>query len=278
MKIANEKVSEVKESYQNDKLQLEKEGIKKNLLNTEKLVIKKSEQLKIVIIFSVIVFILVIILLKLFFNKRKSQKDLVVKNEEKDILIKEINHRVKNNMQMVSSLLALQEGKTLDLNSKKTLSSAAERINALSLAHQQMYHNDDYSNIRMKEYLELICNNLTKNSGVNYELNFEDKLFFDIEKGQAVGFIINELITNSLKHGWNETQDNKFIKIEIVGNSHSGVITYYDNGIGIIDGTRLEKSNSLGFSLVKSFVSRQLKGGIELKSNKGFTIIIRYNI
>ncbi len=277
-RISNEKVFQVQVLYENNKLNSEKLKIANELDQTKFENKKKDFQLRSILIFSIFAIISIVIISFLFIKLKKNQTILKIKNDEKDVLLKEIQHRVKNNMQMVSSILALQSGKSEDEISKETLKKAIERINALTLAHQKIYINGNYSNIFMLDYINQICENLLKNLNINYSLNISSELELDIEKAQAIGFIINELITNSIKYAWINLNKDKQIIIEFNGNALKGQIIYKDNGKGFDVNQDVQETNTLGFNLIKSFVVRQLKGDISFGSDEGLTIFINYNL
>lgn len=196
--------------------------------------------------------------------------------EEKEVLLKEINHRVKNNMQMVSSLLELQAGRSNSVVAKETLKNAGKRIKSLAYAHQELYLNNDYSNLVLADYLDLLISKLLNNSEVTYDIEIDNSLSLDIEKAQAIGLVINELITNSIQHAWSE-EDEKKIIVEIQKmNNGQWNLTYKDNGQGLIKDFKVENTKSLGFTLIKSFVNRQLKGTYSLRNEHGFVFEIQF--
>ena len=195
---------------------------------------------------------------------------------DREVLLKEVNHRVKNNMQLVSSILELQRIKVVNPNAKAILKNASERIKSLSLAHQSLYKNEDYESINIKEYIQLIINNLLHAERVQVSVDITDTLEIHIEKGQALGFVINELITNSLKHAWDISDSKKSVSISIRTNEENSLtLRYRDNGIGYPSGFKMNEQNSLGCTLINSFVTRQLEGKLFVSNDKGAITEIR---
>jgi two-component sensor histidine kinase len=277
MKKLDTKIYEIQESYQNEKIVAEKQRAENELARSNAEIIQMDYRSRMLLIFSLLILFILLILTIFFYKQRKSNKLLKDKNNEKDILLKEISHRVKNNMQMVSSLLDLQSVKVKDENSKQALKEAGERIKALAFAHQKLYLENDFKNINLKNYLKLIIDNLLLNSNCNLNLDFSNDYIMDIEKSQALGFIVNELITNSLKYAWPQGHTNKIISIKITNDGINRIFTYQDNGLGLPEDFTELKKKSLGFSLIDSFVKRQLNGTLEYINKEGCQITIIYD-
>ena len=206
------------------------------------------------------------------------QQNLVVTEalEEKGLLLKEVHHRVKNNMQLVSSLLELQSEFAEDDFAKQVLSEGNDRIKALAFAHQKLYQNEDYENIELNDYFNQIIFHLLRHTQCKTTINVPENFLINIERGQVLGFIINELIVNSLKYAWNNSVKEKHISFSMSINSDRIDFIYQDNGGGFPEGFSLENSNSLGYTLIPSFVKRQLKGVVSCANNNGAVIKISF--
>ena len=196
--------------------------------------------------------------------------------EEKELLLKEVHHRVKNNMQLVSSLLELQSEFAKDDFAKQVLSDGNDRIKALAFAHQKLYQNEDYENIELNDYFNQIILHLLGKADCKTTIDVPKNFVINIERGQVLGFIINELITNSLKYAWKNTNKEKLISFSMSTNNNEINFLYKDNGIGFPDDFSLGDSNSLGYTLIPSFVKRQLKGNVSCKNNDGAEIKITF--
>lgn len=199
----------------------------------------------------------------------KSQEQLEKSLDEKEILLKEIHHRVKNNMALVSALLELQEN-TSQNGHAASLRTARSRIKSMALAHEALYRNESFSDISMKKYIQRI-GNLTHRSFTNKEVDID--LRFDLEdaklemsKSIPLGLVINEILINAHKHAF--TGKNKgYIELQsrVIGNEISIVIR--DNGVGLPRESKDLKNNSLGMTLIKKF-SKQLKADLSIESQK----------
>jgi two-component sensor histidine kinase len=239
--------------------------------------IRKTSQRDYIVFFSIILILLLLLLLFAYY-KIKQINTLLERNiQQKEVLLQEVNHRVKNNMQMVSNLLELQMSHVSDENSKNALNEGATRIRALGFAHQKLYQNEKIQTIDTKEYFELIVSYIIRNAGCDTDLNFMCDYNIHIEKAQAIGFILNELITNSIKYAWDTSDTNKKISASTVIENDQVVFMYADNGKGFPNGFNIKKASSLGSTLICSFVDRQLEGTIETENNNGAHTLIKFN-
>lgn len=201
-------------------------------------------------------------------EKEHVEQELVAK----ETLLKEVNHRVKNNMQMVSSVLELQRTKE-DTEHKSTLTKAINRIKALGFAHQYLYKNEQYESINVAEYLHLIANNVTSQTGIKLNIEIPDDLMLHIEKAQALGVVTNELLSNSIKHAWTESNTEKKIVIHANCVDQNIVFSYSDNGVGSLNKS---EGNTLGMRLIDSFIVRRLNGTYTVENKNGYTITLNF--
>jgi two-component system, sensor histidine kinase PdtaS len=194
------------------------------------------------------------------------QKMLVEKREkEKAILLKELNHRVKNNLQMVSSLLSLQSRQLKGHPAAEALLSGKSRVEALALIHQKLYRDDVDIHIDLKEYIEELTENLIHNfNGVGKVVYDLQPFVMNIDKVIPLGLILNELLTNSLKYG--SITPEIFVGIE--KNDKYLVLTVKDDGIGLKEDFNWQEAKSFGLKLVHSLVS-QLSGEINYSTDGG---------
>ena len=190
----------------------------------------------------------------------------------KETLLKEVNHRVKNNMQMVSSVLELQRSKE-DNDHKSTLTKAINRIKALGFAHQYLYKNEQYESINISEYLKLIADNVTSQTGINLIILISSDLMLQIEKAQALGVVTNELLSNSIKHAWTDSYEEKQIIIQAEYQNNNIVFNYSDNGVGTLD---KGEGNTLGMRLIDSFIVRRLNGTYQVENKNGYNITLNF--
>jgi len=217
-------------------------------------------------------------------RQTRSELELLVKNqtakletslEEKEILLKEVHHRVKNNLQIVISLLDLQVASIKDIKNKEILAQSKSRVYSMSLIHQKLYQSDNLAHVNMKNYLEELftyiqnsCQNLKQE--VTYTLSIDNK---ELSLTQAVplGLIVNELVTNSFKYGLRDGFLNK-INMSLLFNKKILILEVADSGQGFDETkNKVEIKKSLGLFLVKS-LAKQLRGTVSRYTDKGFFV------
>lgn len=179
---------------------------------------------------------------------------------EKDSLLKEIHHRVKNNLQMVSSLLSLQTKNTRSKAAIEALEEGKSRVKAMALIHQKLYQNDDLSVIEMQGYIESLVNSVQsvfKKGGHNINITIDaEGVELDIDRAIPFGLILNELVSNSFKYAFPEDKNNGKIYIHLRKNGEQGFFEYTDNGIGLPDDTDERTNSSMGIRLMNRLVNQ----------------------
>jgi PAS domain S-box-containing protein len=197
---------------------------------------------------------------------------------EKDVLMKETHHRVKNNLQVITSLLNLQASYIKDKRMTQVFHECKDRIQAIALIHENLYKSQDLSHIDFKNYVELLCTNLfrtysTKPKNVSLDLNI-DELLISINRAINLGLVFNELISNSLKYAFPENRKGT-ISIHLNRHDKKLYIVYKDDGVGIPEDIDFKNIDSLGMQLINIFV-KQLGGEIELRRTGGteYTILM----
>jgi len=209
---------------------------------------------------------------------RLTNEDLRKNLKEKNVLLKEIHHRVKNNLQLVSSLLNLQANKINNEDFSNAIKSSQDRIRSMAIVHEKLYQTKSLSEINLSNYLNtLIDEKLKETPGdqINFILDIPN-VKFTIDKAIPIGLLINEMITNSYKHAFNSSKDNT-IKIQLVIKANDeGILKYEDNGTGLRQDYRVANPHSMGMDLIESFVD-QLDGKLDLKSTtKGLAYTINF--
>ncbi len=179
---------------------------------------------------------------------------------EKDSLLKEIHHRVKNNLQMVSSLLSLQTKNTRSKSAIEALEEGKSRVKAMALIHQKLYQNDDLSVIEMQGYIESLINSVQsvyKKGGHNISITIDaEGTELDIDRAIPFGLILNELVSNSFKYAFPENDDNGKIYIHLRKNGEQGYFEYTDNGIGLPEDADERAHSSMGIRLMNRLVNQ----------------------
>lgn len=185
------------------------------------------------------------------------QKSLIEKNlSEKELLLKEIHHRVKNNLQVISSLLSLQSNYVKDPSALQALNLGKNRVKSMSLIHQNLYQEGNLTGVKLKPYFEKLCNNLFDSYSVNPDqvkliLQIEN-LDLEIDQVIPLGLIANELISNALKHAFNIQKSGELLVS--LKQEHNGLhFKVEDNGIGIAPEVLQGKTDSFGYQMINAF-------------------------
>lgn len=191
--------------------------------------------------------------------------------KEKNVLLKEIHHRVKNNLQIISSLLNLQSMYIEDKEAFKVFKESQNRVKSMAMIHEKLYQSGNFAEINVAEYLNNLIDNIYISYGVNPDIikpkiNAEN-VFLDINKSIPCFLIVNEVITNSIKHAFPEGRSGE-IQIDFKKNNEKHILTIKDNGIGLPENLNIKETNTLGMQLIFGLIS-QLDGKIEVNSNNG---------
>lgn len=190
--------------------------------------------------------------------------------KEKEILLKEVHHRVKNNMQVISSILNLQSSYVTDNYALNLLKESQNRIKTMAYIHESLYQNKTFSSINFSDYITTLTNNILHSYTASIQ---KVKLVLDIQKvilnldtSIPAGLIINELVTNCIKHAFNDEKEG-IIFINLYNKDNVLFLEVSDNGKGFPEEIDFKNTNSLGLQLVNTLVE-QLNGTIELRENK----------
>lgn len=198
---------------------------------------------------------------------------------EKEVLLREIHHRVKNNMQVISSLLALQAGYTEDEQANQMFRESQNRIRSMALVHELLYQSRDLARIDFVQYVHklsrhLLHSYLTDAERIRLDI-MADALFLDIDMAIPCGLIINELISNALKHAFPNGKEGAIrVELHTDGNGLSTIIVR-DNGVGLPEDLDVHQTETLGLQLVTSLAG-QLNATIGLLRHPGTTFEIRF--
>lgn len=214
-------------------------------------------------------------------NQRIQQQNKIIEESlaEKEILIKEIHHRVKNNLQLISGILELQAVKFDDNNVREMLREGQSRVRSMALIHQQLYQRENLGAIDFQDYVVKLANDIVvafNDEGCKIDIHIKVEHFsFDVNTVVPLGLIINELITNTIKHAFKgRGSGNIHIDIQQDGEEFYK-LTIRDDGLGLPPDFDPDKSSSLGLRLVKG-LSRQLGGDYRFENCDGSKFIIRF--
>ena len=204
---------------------------------------------------------------------KEKTEDLRLSLQQKEILLKEIHHRVKNNLQVISSLLRLQSHSVADEAAKSALLEGQNRVLSIALIHQKLYQDEKIDKVEFSTFADELfgqLNGVFRKPGVEVILiNEVPEMFLSIDVAVPLGLILNELITNSFKYAFKEVARPSII-LRFKKGAEQSVLTYADNGSGLPGGISIDRSKSLGLKLV-SRLSKQLSGSATYMKSE-FTI------
>jgi len=196
----------------------------------------------------------------------------------KDILLKEVHHRVKNNLQIISSMLRLQSRKFTDKETIEAFRKSQNRAKSMAIAHEKLYQSRDLENIELSSYIETLTKYLLNTYGCdpeNIKIDIKIKnITQDIDTAIPLGLIINEIVSNSLKHAFKDHKGEIFVEI-VPDVDGQYMLTIRDNGIGFPEDLNFMNTDSLGMQLVVSLVE-QIEGSIELIRGNGTEFRIKF--
>ena len=205
------------------------------------------------------------------------QKSIIAhREEEKAVLLRELNHRVKNNLQMISSLLNLQSDQLAGHPAEEAINEGKYRVDALSLIHQKLYSDEKHTQIALGDYVKDLVLNLFYSYNVNFNPSFTfAHVLLDIDKVVPLALIINELVTNSLKYAFSEV-DNPELALSLQVNGEMLTVEIRDNGIGFGNKKSMAR-DGFGLKLVDSLV-QQLNGSLERINANGTHWLLKIDL
>ena len=265
-----------------------------NVINSKELEKRENQAVlfRIVLAFTVLSLILVYVA---YYQKRQRERHLALVNHEvalqkriienslaeKEALLKEIHHRVKNNLQVISSLLELQAQRSTDEELKRAIVEGQHRVKSMALIHQKLYQTNNFSTLPFRNYIEdLMQTLLITYSGGGEQPTIKlscDDIAFNMDVAIPLGLIINELVSNTLKYAF-KSSENAEIQIELKDQGKgSFLLKVIDNGVGLPDDFDIEISDSLGVRLVKTLV-RQLDGESQFYTDNGTIFMLQFTL
>lgn len=213
-------------------------------------------------------------------QNRRAEEQIAASLKEKEVLLREIHHRVKNNMQVIVSLLRIHARRTHEAGLKRIFDECRDRINAMSLIHEALYESEDVARIDFKAYLTMLCRNLSQAydvSGKGITLTVErSNVALDIDQGIAVGMVISELVSNAFKHAFPKGKGGS-VSLSLSGLEGEEVeLIVQDDGKGLPPEIDIHNSTSIGLQLVVATITRELGGSIEVERDSGTRFVIRF--
>ena len=209
-------------------------------------------------------------------EQKKAQDQIKSALAEKEVLLREVHHRVKNNMQVILSLINMQKLSISDNDVLNKFQELQERVRTMSMVHEDLYISDDLSKIEFGNYLKNLTNNLFRvygsRSDIFAEFVIQENVFLSLDFSIPCGLIVNEIISNALKYAFPEselTELRKVIRVELSCNLNNINLKISDNGIGLPSNFNFSKSKTMGIRLINVLASDQLNGEINVYNNNG---------
>jgi len=238
----------------------------------------KNKQIVMLVAAMVLFAAIAACMLWLYQRIKKQRQQIAEQSARLEVMMKELHHRVKNNLQIVSSLLSLQTYKVQDEGAVLVLKESQQRVQAMSFIHQRLYKTETLTAVNMKEYLTDLAESLVSSYGFNrddFDLYIKvEKEMMDIDKALPIGLIINEIVTNSLKYAYGNVNQPS-LHISLTDEDTKLICDIKDNGIGINEQQWKQKGNSFGKQLITA-LCKQLRAQQTLVVDEGtrFTITI----
>jgi two-component sensor histidine kinase len=203
-------------------------------------------------------------------ERKKAEIEIKNSLNEKEVLLREINHRVKNNLQIIASLLHLQADSIDDKKLVDILKESETRVKSMAIVHEKLYQSSNFADINFKQYLEKLVYDILYTYGIKIgtikvQLDIED-IDLNMDTAIPLGLIINELVTNTIKYAFPQNEGTITIKLKSLPENIE--ITIADNGIGLPKDIKLENPETLGLQLVQT-LTKQLDGKLKLNKDNG---------
>lgn len=220
-----------------------------------------------------------------YYQKQKNNQQLSEKNaiiskalNDKDILLREIHHRVKNNLQVISSLLNLQSKHIQDKQALGAIKEGRDRVRSMAMIHQNLYREENLMGIDIGEYIQQLAENLfssynIEQSKVGLSISV-DKMNWDVDDAIPLGLILNELISNALKYAFQE-KENGVLTIALKTHANKVTLMVKDNGPGLPEGWSIDNQQSFGYQMIKSF-AKKMKANLEMKNENGLCVSLAF--
>ncbi len=254
---------------------------KERKISEQALVLQRSDtRQKVLLIFLSGIVIITLLLIYFYINSRKKRmllrkQNALITQAHKDIknLMRESHHRIKNNLQVISSLLKMQSKSVDSIEAKASLVEAFNRIKTIALLHQKLQGTDNFNEINLKEFLNQLISAIKASMSINQNIRFMaeiESINMDTDKAISLGLIVNELLTNTLKYAFNDGEKGT---VEIVVKLEKGLLhlSIADNGKGLPANFEIDKLTSLGFKIVRS-MAMKLKANLQAQNNNGAVV------
>jgi PAS domain S-box-containing protein len=214
-------------------------------------------------------------------TKQKLAEDQIKASlSEKEVLLKEIHHRVKNNLQIISSLIYLQAQRIEDPEARQIFEDSQSRISSMALVHDSLYRSQNFARVHLSDYIQTLTSRLfqtyrIQSEFVNLEIDVEPDVVVSLDRAIPCGLILNELITNALKHGFTGEQQGK-VRVKLHQTIEGICLIVENDGNGLPDTFELQKIQSMGLRLVNALI-HQLRGKVEVEKTAKTRFKVTFN-
>jgi PAS domain S-box-containing protein len=209
-------------------------------------------------------------------ERKRAEEKLSASLKEKDLLVREVYHRVKNNLQTISSLLSLQSESIADPATRDMFLENQHRIRSMTMIHERLYRSNTLTRIDMPEYLQGLANSLFRSYAVNRNIALHvdvHDVVLSADASIVCGLIVNELLSNTLKHAFPGDRPGEIMLTMAPGEHSAYALTFSDNGIGLPAGFDIHTTRTLGMNLIAS-LTQQLHGDLEISTDNGTRYVI----
>jgi PAS domain S-box-containing protein len=208
---------------------------------------------------------------------KDAEEKIMESLNEKEVLLQEIHHRVKNNMQIISSLLSLQANHTDNEETVEILKESRGRVKSMAMIHEKLYHGQNIGKLNMAEYLNNLVSDIVRfyskpSSDIRIDVDVED-IKLNIDTAIPMGLMVNEIVSNSTKYAFPNKSGLVTLKLKYLDDNY--LLYVSDNGIGFSEDLITQESTTLGLKLIKT-LAIQLEGELEIKSNNGTSFILKF--
>lgn len=207
-------------------------------------------------------------------------KSSTISLKEKEQLLREIHHRVKNNLQIISSLLSLQTHNIKDKKFLALIRESRNRIKSMALVHEMLYTTPNLSEVKLKSYVQTLCANIYESyrkpgAVIDFTYSICDEANFEIDRMIPLGLIVNEIVSNSLKHAFNKNLGKIEIGFTCAKGKKQNIIVIKDNGCGLPKGFKPGRDGNLGMQLI-FMLGEQINAKVSVESKKGTAYKIQF--
>ena len=210
--------------------------------------------------------------------RKQAEERIKAALQEKEVLLREIHHRVKNNLMVVTSLIEMQAEETKNSEALELFRDLRNRVMSMSMVHEDLYQSENLAQIDFGIYLERLVNNIRQGFATTSAVTnvVADNLFLDVNKAIPCGLIVAELVTNTFKYAFSTSSQAPEIRVEMRYEEPVYTLIVSDNGVGLPPEFDIRKVNTLGMTLVRSWATHQLKGKINIDSQQGTRFIMTF--